>query len=152
ADTLALLKHANIGAIYALGRTDEGRHYFAMELVDGENLDVYLARRGPVLSREELRFRLGLFGQIADAVHYAHQRGVIHRDLKPSNILVSADAGSSSSRPGGPTSSVGPMKPPQVKILDFGLARITEGDLAAATMTTDIGVLKGTLAYMSPEQ
>jgi serine/threonine protein kinase len=77
---------------------------------------------------------LDLFRKLADAVHYAHLRGVIHRDLKPSNILVSAG------------------DPPQPKILDFGLARITEGDLALATLTSEVGLIKGTLPYMSPEQ
>src|SRR5262249_21724582 len=68
---------------------------------------------------------------IAEAVHHAHQRGLIHRDLKPGNILV--DEGG------------------QPKILDFGVARVTDSD-AQATMQTDVGQLVGTLAYMSPEQ
>jgi tetratricopeptide (TPR) repeat protein/tRNA A-37 threonylcarbamoyl transferase component Bud32 len=131
ADTLGRLKHSGIGGIYESGRTEDGQHFFAMELVRGETLDTYLRGRGNALTRDELRFRLNLFRKIADAVHYAHQRGVIHRDLKPSNVIVKDD---------------------EIKILDFGLARITEGDLAAATMTTEVGVIKGTLPYMSPEQ
>ena len=72
---------------------------------------------GPVTDRKELERRLDLFRTICDAVQYAHQRGVIHRDLKPSNIIVTEESGR-----------------PAVKILDFGLARITESDVAA-TMT-----------------
>ena len=75
--------------------------------------------------------RLELIVKVCDAVHHAHQRGVIHRDLKPGNILVD-EAG-------------------QPKILDFGVARVTDSD-AHATRQTDVGQLVGTLAYMSPEQ
>ena len=69
--------------------------------------------------------------KVADAVHHAHQRGLIHRDLKPGNILS--------------------MKPGQPKILDFGVARVTDSD-SQTTLQTDVGQLVGTLAYMSPEQ
>ncbi len=146
AETLARLRHPNIGAIYESGHTDEGQHFFAMELVQGDNLDVFLAKRPRAVIQEELRFRLALFRRIADAVHYAHQRGVIHRDLKPSNIIISRDAGSETS-----VASLSGVRLPDVKILDFGLARITEGDVQA-TQVTEVGVIKGTLPYMSPEQ
>jgi serine/threonine protein kinase/WD40 repeat protein len=147
ADTLARLKHPNIAAIYDSGHTEDGQHFFAMELVRGETLDSYMKERPTTLTRVELRYRLGLFLRIADAVHYAHQRGVIHRDLKPSNIVVMEEAASEDSR-----SMISGLRLPEIKILDFGLARITEGDVAAATMTTEVGVIKGTLPYMSPEQ
>jgi WD40 repeat protein/tRNA A-37 threonylcarbamoyl transferase component Bud32 len=147
ADTLARLKHANIAAIYESGRTEDGQHFFAMELVRGETLERHLKARSSVITRDELRFRLGLFRKIADAVHYAHQRGVIHRDLKPSNIVVTEEVTSEDSR-----STISGLRLPEIKILDFGLARITEGDVAAVTMTTEVGVIKGTLPYMSPEQ
>jgi hypothetical protein len=84
ADTLARLKHPNIGGIYESGRTEDGQHFFAMELVRGGTLDRYLEKRPKTTTSQELRFRLELFRKIADAAHYAHQRGVIHRDLKPS--------------------------------------------------------------------
>ncbi len=145
ADTLARLQHPDIAAIYESGRTEDGQHFFAMELVQGETLDVYLQRRPKVITAQELRVRLRLFCKIADAVHYAHQRGVIHRDLKPANIVVSeALPGEDGSRSDGQL--------PRIKILDFGLARITEGDLAATSMMTEVGTIKGTLPYMSPEQ
>jgi serine/threonine protein kinase/WD40 repeat protein len=147
ADTLARLKHPNIAAIHELGRTDDGHHFFAMELVRGETLDSYLKKRPKAVTRDELRFRLTLFCRIADAVHYAHQRGVIHRDLKPSNIIVAEDTRSESGH-----STISGPRLPSIKILDFGLARITEGDVAATTMVTEVGVIKGTLPYMSPEQ
>jgi serine/threonine protein kinase/tetratricopeptide (TPR) repeat protein len=146
ADTLARLKHANIAAIYESGRTEDGQHFFAMELVRGETLEAYLKKRPAPLTQQELELRLRLFRKIADAVHYAHQRGVIHRDLKPSNIVVTEEVA------GEDASTVSGVKLPGIKILDFGLARITEGDIAATTMATEMGVIKGTLPYMSPEQ
>ena len=133
-ETLARLKHPNIAAIHESGRTETGQHFFAMELVHGPILSDYLGDR-PVRDRAELTARLELFRTICDAVQYAHQRGVIHRDLKPANIIVSDEAGK-----------------PTIKILDFGLARITESDVAAVSRMTEVGEIKGTLAYMSPEQ
>ena len=143
-ETLARLKHPNIAGIYESGRTEAGEHYFAMELVEGLTLDRFTASRPGPLTAEEQQFRLKLFRQMADAVHYAHQRGVIHRDLKPSNILVKDEARS-------PESSDSGARLPLLKILDFGLARLTDSDVAA-TRTADVGMVKGTLAYMSPEQ
>jgi serine/threonine protein kinase len=143
ADTLARLEHPNIGAIHETGRTDDGQHYFAMELVRGKTLGAYLRGRTPShgLAPSEVRFRLALFGTIADAVHYAHQRGVIHRDLKPSNIVLAEEARGAPTREG----------TPEVKVLDFGLARITDADVQAS-IVSEVGVIKGTLPYMSPEQ
>ncbi len=147
AETLARLKHPNIGAIYESGRTDDGHHFFAMELVRGETLDRFLAHRPAPTTSDELDHRFILFRKICDAVQYAHQRGVIHRDLKPSNIIVT-DEGSVS---GVSSSASGATATPTVKILDFGLARITEEDIVM-TQITEVGVIKGTLPYMSPEQ
>ncbi len=127
AQALARLRHPGIAAIHEAGRTEAGQHFFAMELAQGVPLNRYA--RNEELS---LRRRLSLFARICNAVNYAHQRGVIHRDLKPSNILVDAD--------GIP------------KILDFGLAKITDSDIAATTIVTEVGKIQGTLAYMSPEQ
>jgi eukaryotic-like serine/threonine-protein kinase len=139
--TLARLDHPSIGRIYASGRTEDGRHFFSMELVRGPSLADWLAGRPATPDRAEIEFRLRLFRQICDAVHYAHQRGVIHRDLKPSNLIVSE-----ASARGTSIDAV-----PIVKILDFGLARMTEEDVAA-TQLTEVGMIKGTLAYMAPEQ
>ncbi len=125
--TLARLRHASIGAIYEAGRTEDGQHFFAMELVLGMRLNEYVRQANvPRVNR------LKLFCRICEAINYAHQRGVIHRDLKPSNILVDVE--------GNP------------KILDFGLARITDPEAALATTGTEIGKFMGTLPYMSPEE
>jgi len=137
AESLARLKHPNIAAIYEAGRTEDGQHFFAMELVSGQRLDRYLEGRPAPSTKREIEHRLRLFRKICDAVHYAHQRGVIHRDLKPSNMVVIPAAG--------------PVADPEIKVLDFGLARITDADVRQ-TMATEIGVIKGTLPYMSPEQ
>ena len=133
-EVLARLEHPMIARIYDSGRTPEGRHFFAMELVRGRTLDVAMRVETP-LDGAETRRRLALLADVADAVHYAHQRGVIHRDLKPSNLVVAEDA----------------TDPGSVKILDFGVARITDEDVRA-TRVTEIGVVRGTLSYMSPEQ
>lgn len=142
-ETLARLKHPNIASIFEAGRTEDGRSFFAMELVRGQNLSEYAqyraaSPRGPLTNHE----RLALFLQICDAIHHAHLRGVIHRDLKPSNIFVAEED----------ASGTGSLTGPQVKVLDFGLARLTDADVEVTTQGTDHGRIKGTLAYMSPEQ
>ena len=126
---LARLQHPGIAQIYEAGTADSGfgsQPYFAMELIRGQSLREYAQAL-----QLNVRQRLDLMIKICDAVHHAHQRGVIHRDLKPGNILVDA-AG-------------------QPKILDFGVARSTDSE-AHATRQTDLGQVIGTLAYMSPEQ
>ena len=138
-EVLARLEHPMIARIYDSGRTPEGRHFFAMELVRGRTLDAAMRRDAPI-DEPELRRRLALLADVADAVHYAHQRGVIHRDLKPSNLVVTEAAGTGSA-----------AGAPAVKILDFGVARITDEDVRS-TRVTEIGVVRGTLSYMSPEQ
>ncbi len=131
---LAHLRHPNIAHVYDAGTYqidrsgDRGIPYFVMELVpDAEPVTDYARRRG--LS---VRERLGLFSKVCSAVYHGHQKGVIHRDLKPGNILVGPDG--------------------EPKIIDFGVARTTDADVALTTMRTDVGQLVGTLQYMSPEQ
>ncbi|MFI5167064.1 MAG: tetratricopeptide repeat protein [Thermoanaerobaculales bacterium] len=144
AETLGRLKHPGIAAIYESGHTEDGHDFFAMELVQGQTLDLWLAKRPTPMSPPELDLRLRLFRTICDAVNYAHLRGVIHRDLKPSNIIVTDDAGSHVE------SAAASL--PAVKILDFGLARIMDADVQGGSMLTEVGMIKGTLQYMSPEQ
>ena len=144
AETLGRLRHPNIGAIYGAGRLPDGWPYFAMELVEGPTLDAYLASRPSPANRAGLLHRLALAGRISEAVHYAHQRGVIYRDLKPSNIVIPAPSDGSA-----PSSTSAGM--PDVKVLDFGLARLTDDDSQVSLMS-DVGAIRGTLPYMSPEQ
>ena len=130
AEVLGRLQHPGIAQVYNAGTvpTPTGpQPYFAMEYVDGVPLNEH-ARRANLGTRE----RLELVARIADAVQHAHSKGVIHRDLKPGNILVTADG--------------------TAKVLDFGVARLTDHDMQTATMHTDIGVVVGTVPYMSPEQ
>ncbi len=158
-EALARLKHPGIAAIYDAGRTEDGRHFFAMELIRGETLLNYANARtpgGPQRARGT-RERLHLFCKTCDAINYAHQRGVTHRDLKPSNILVSDESGAGNAgqlgRFGGSSAMGGcTALGVDVKVLDFGLARITDGDASQTTLLTQTGRVAGTLAYMSPEQ
>ncbi|HYW74101.1 MAG TPA: protein kinase, partial [Pyrinomonadaceae bacterium] len=147
AQALARLKHPGIAAIYEAGRTDEGRHYFVMELVRGIPLLDYV--KGGRLTGSQapsgIKQRLELFLEICGAISYAHQRGVIHRDLKPANILVVDE----SEGQGLGDSTVSRV---ELKVLDFGLARITEEDGAGASGLSQAGQVRGTLPYMSPEQ
>ena len=146
AQALARLKHPGIAAIYEAGQTEHEEHFIAMELVRGTPVLQYVhAGERDRTPQAEIERRLRLFCKICEAVNYAHQKGVIHRDLKPSNILVSGETGTRPSS--GSTEIV-----PEIKILDFGLARITDADLAASTIVTEIGQVQGTFAYMSPEQ
>jgi len=141
AKTLASLSHPNIAGIYGLEEAN-GKRYLVLEYVDGESLDIRLAR-GPLAVDEALVTA----GRIAEALEAAHDRGVVHRDLKPGNIMVTADGA--------------------VKVLDFGLARtsdtLTSGtgsapDSPTATSPGPLpsptipGVIMGTAGYMSPEQ
>ncbi|MGA7412350.1 MAG: serine/threonine-protein kinase [Bryobacteraceae bacterium] len=126
---LGRLQHPGIAQIYEASTADTGfgpQPYFALELIRGQSL----------LSHAEVhhldtRQRLSLVAKICDAVEHAHQRGLIHRDLKPGNILVDETG--------------------QPKILDFGVARVTDSN-AQVTRQTDLGQILGTLDYMSPEQ
>ncbi|MHC5112395.1 MAG: protein kinase domain-containing protein, partial [Planctomycetota bacterium] len=130
AEILGRLKHPGIAQVFDCGELDAqdgGQAYIAMELIEGRPLTKHAAAVAL-----NMRQRLELFASICDAVHHAHQKGVIHRDLKPDNILVTND--------GAP------------KILDFGIARVTEADLQVTTIQTHAGQLVGTITYMSPEQ
>ena len=131
AKTLAQLDHPNIVTIYSVEESD-GVHFLTMQLVEGQPLDRLICAGGlPLEQIVEIASALG------DALAAAHEKGIVHRDLKPANVMVSSEG--------------------RVKVLDFGLAKdinvVNAGD---ATMTSDsrtqVGVVMGTPAYMSPEQ
>lgn len=135
AQLLGRLQHPGIAQILEAGTFDSGagpQPFFVMERIVGEPLGAYCDGRGL-----DHRARLGVVARVCDAVHHAHERGVIHRDLKPGNILVV---------PGETVESAQP------KVLDFGIARATDADIAQTTWHTETGQLIGTLPYMSPEQ
>ncbi len=140
AETLARLRHPNIAAIYESGHTEDGRDFFAMELVEGQTLDAWLDAGHATSTVARLR----LFQAICKPVHYAHQRGVIHHDLKPKNIMILEDPSA--------TGDDHHLAAPVVKILDFGLARVTDPDLHSADDERATPAVVGTLPYMSPEQ
>ncbi|HKR58176.1 MAG TPA: serine/threonine-protein kinase, partial [Pyrinomonadaceae bacterium] len=144
---LARLKHPGIAAIYESGSTNDEQYYFAMELVHGVPLLEYVKGQKDT-SRQTpggIRKRLKLFLKVCDAISYAHQRGVIHRDLKPANILVTDE----SERQSLNRSLSGYV---EIKVLDFGLARVIDDDGACGSSVSELGLIKGTLPYMSPEQ
>ena len=127
---LAMMDHPNIAKVLDAGTTDVGRPYFVMELVRGIRITDYCDQNQ--LSTKE---RLELFIKICQAIQHAHQKGIIHRDIKPSNILVTLHDGV-----------------PVPKVIDFGIAKATEGRLTDATVYTQLHQFIGTPAYMSPEQ
>ena len=129
---LAMMDHQNIAKVLDVGVTDDGRPYFAMELVQGIPITKYCDK-----NRLPLKDRLELFGQVCRAIQHAHQKGVIHRDLKPSNVLVTL------------YDSL-----PVAKVIDFGLAKALQSQtrLTDKTLFTEFGQVVGTLEYMSPEQ
>ena len=134
AEALAALNHSNIAGIYDVQEAN-GVRFLVLELVDGDDLAARI-RRGPLPLDEALP----MAKQICDALESAHERGIVHRDLKPANIKVTREG--------------------KVKLLDFGLARLFEGEVNEADPSnsptvmsrTDRSVILGTASYMSPEQ
>ena len=124
----AALRHPNIVTVFDSGTSGEGRHFYAMEFIEGAPLDVYLSG-----AKLPIREALRLFAKICSAVEYAHLHGIIHRDLKPANVLIDG-AG-------------------EPRVVDFGLAKLagSEAPLDRTAMTRT-GEFAGTFAYASPEQ
>jgi serine/threonine protein kinase len=130
ARSTAALNHPNILAVYQMA-TDNGISYLVEELLEGETLRERL-RRGPIPLRKAIEYAV----QIAHGLAAAHDRGIVHRDLKPDNLFITKDG--------------------RVKILDFGLARLSPKDATSLEATqplgTEPGMVMGTAGYMSPEQ
>ncbi len=131
AKVLAQLDHPNIVTIHSVEEAD-GVHFLTMQLVEGQPLDRLISQSG--LPVEQI---IEIAAALADALAVAHEKGIVHRDLKPANVMVTNEG--------------------RVKVLDFGLAKDVRGsNRGDATMTSDsrtqIGVVMGTPAYMSPEQ
>ncbi len=126
-EILASLNHANIARLYDAGLANDGQPYLALEYVDGCPIDEYCRLRNL-----DAKARLRLFAQVLAAVAYAHGKLIVHRDLKPSNILVTTDG--------------------QVRLLDFGIAKLLEEDQAKETRLTLLSGRALTPDYASPEQ
>lgn len=127
---LALMDHPNIAKVLDAGAMASGRPYFVMELVEGVKITEFCDN-----AKLPVRQRLDLFIEVCEAVQHAHQKGIIHRDLKPSNILVTLHGGN-----------------PVPKVIDFGIAKATQGQLTDKTVFTGFEQFIGTPAYVSPEQ
>jgi serine/threonine protein kinase len=127
---LAMMDHPNIAKVLDAGATGTGRPYFVMELVRGIRITEYCDQQQLTTNQ-----RLNLFIKVCQAIQHAHQKGIIHRDIKPSNILVTIQDGA-----------------PVPKVIDFGIAKATEGRLTDLTVYTQLHQFIGTPAYMSPEQ
>ena len=126
-EILATLSHPAIARLYDAGMTTAGQPYLALEYVEGEPIDAWCREH-----RLDLRARLLLFLQVAQAVAYAHAKLVVHRDVKPANILVTADG--------------------QARLLDFGIAKLLDDNQAAESSLTEVSGQVFTPDYASPEQ
>src|ERR1700692_419229 len=130
AQTAATLDHPNICAIYEVGQ-ENGYSFIVLQYIEGETLAAVLKRQLP-----DVHEALTIAAQVADALSEAHARGIIHRDIKPENIMLTARR--------------------QVKVLDFGLAKVLRDpgiiDANTASMLSMPGAVMGTMPYMSPEQ
>ena len=124
---LASLEHPNIARLHDGGVTDDGRPYLVMEYVEGRRIDRYCEER-----KLDVAGRLRLVAAVCRAAEHAHRNRVVHRDIKPSNILVTADG--------------------DVRLLDFGIAKLLDGEPGADSAQTATGRGLLTPAYASPEQ
>ncbi len=148
AQVMGQLQHPGVPPVHDVGRLEDGRLFLAMKLIKGRTLaDLLRERRSPA---EDLPRFLAVFGQLCQAVAYAHSRGVLHRDLKPSNVMVGAFG--------------------EVQVMDWGLAKVLGGErpaeqpaqeeksvintlrTATSGLETQAGAVVGTPAYMAPEQ
>ena len=128
------IRHQNIIEIFDAGTAEDGTPYLLMELLDGESLKDCISRAGRLSLDTVLKFSI----EAASALHAAHQAGIVHRDLKPENMFVVPVPGRASQE--------------QLKILDFGIAKLSGPIGKGNSVKTQIGQFMGSPAYMSPEQ
>ncbi len=127
---LAGLDHPGIARLLDVGEASDGRPFIVMEFVDGLPIDLDCQEH-----RAPTRERLDLFRELCDAVHHAHQRGVIHRDIKPANVLVERSGDR-----------------PRVRLVDLGVAKLIDDGRSLGPSLTVTGAVVGSLGFMSPEQ
>jgi serine/threonine protein kinase len=133
ARAMSHLSHPNTAKVMMYGELDDGGLYIVMEYLEGKNLNQIVKRQGPIA----LERAIPMLIQVCGALHEAHELGIIHRDLKPENIFITTSGG---------------MKD-FAKVLDFGLAKVTERELRPGSiMLTQEGMVFGTPEFMSPEQ
>ena len=128
AEAAASINHPNVGDVYDIGKTADGRPFIVAELLEGRELAEYLSER----SRLEIPLAIRITRQICKALSAAHAKGIVHRDMKPENVFLTGDLGS-----------------PVVKVIDFGISKVHEVGGQALTKT---GMIMGTPSYMAPEQ
>jgi TolB-like protein len=126
----ASLRHPYVASIYYLGST-EASYFYAMELIEGQTLEAFIAQHGPL----DVKLALEITAQIASALAAAHQAGLVHRDIKPANIILARD-------------SHGQLT---AKVIDFGLVKFATGDIEESA-ASEPGIFLGTPRYASPEQ
>ncbi|MEM9191051.1 MAG: serine/threonine-protein kinase, partial [Myxococcota bacterium] len=133
AKAMSLLSHPNTVRVYDFGQLGEDQLFFAMELVEGEVLTAKIERDGPMEVRTAVRIARQILGSLGEA----HSKGIVHRDLKPDNIILAQVEGDDHE---------------VVKVLDFGIAKVIQGDREIDQLETQAGTVFGTPRYMSPEQ
>jgi eukaryotic-like serine/threonine-protein kinase len=133
ARAVTLLRHPSCVDVIDTGKLPDGRGYIIMELLEGESLHARLKRQPPTLAEQ-----LSIARQLTDVLGSAHEKGIIHRDLKPENVFLLGD-------------DAAPARL-RIKVLDFGVAKLTEPAGAGVPAMTNPNALIGTPAYMAPEQ
>lgn len=125
------LNSSNIVTVYAIGES-EGQHYIVAEYIEGKTLREHIKDASPRVIK--LKETIEIASSVAEALHTAHQAGIVHRDIKPENVMIRTDG--------------------MVKVLDFGLAKLAnaDGKLFQDGLSTQTGIVMGTVSYMSPEQ
>ncbi|MEM1030292.1 MAG: protein kinase [Myxococcota bacterium] len=133
ARAMSHLTHPNTVKVFMYGELETGELYIVMEYLEGRNLNQVVRRKGPL----PLERAIPVLVQVCGALHEAHEKGIVHRDLKPENIFLTTSGGMADF----------------AKVLDFGLAKVTERELRPGSiMLTQEGMVFGTPEFMSPEQ